>query len=112
MNYCTDIGLPPQVVLRFIRATFPPTRHCLGSSLRSFSEHLYFPIQSNPPCFSYSNLTYRVSQKKAFSECLSHSALAQSQVAGTPCVWKLIVWSFLTKTKPDQAFPSHAHGNN
>ena len=23
---------------------------------------------------------------------------------------KLIFWSFLTKTKPDQAFPSHVHG--
>ena len=54
---------------------------------------------------------YRVSQKNALLECCwSHSALAQSQVAGTPCVWKLIFWSFLTKTKPDQAFPSHVHG--
>ena len=48
---------------------------------------------------------------KVLSECCwNHSALAQSQVAGTPCVWKLIFWSFLTKTKPDQAFPSHVHG--
>ena len=65
------------------------------------SEHLHDP---NP-------LFYKVSQKNALSECCwSHSALAQSQVAGTPCVWKLIFWSFLTKTKPDQAFPSHVHG--
>ena len=28
----------------------------------------------------------------------------------TPCVWKLIFGSFLTKTKPDQAFPNHVHG--
>ena len=43
--------------------------------------------------------------KNALSEChWSHSALAQSQVTGTPCVWKLIFWSFITKTKPDQAF--------
>ena len=36
---------------------------------------------------------------------------AQSQVTGgTPCVWKLIFWSFLAKTKPDQAFASHVHG--
>ena len=56
-------------------------------------------------------IIYRVSQKNGLSECCwSHSALAQSQVAGTPCVWKLIFWSFLTKTKPDQAFPSHVHG--
>ena len=27
-----------------------------------------------------------------------------------PCVWKLIFWSFLTNTKPDQAFPNHVHG--
>ena len=32
------------------------------------------------------------------------------QVAGTPCVWKLNFWSFLTNTKPDQAFPSHVQG--
>ena len=49
-------------------------------------------------------------QKNALSECCwSHSALAQSQVAGTPCGWKLFFWSFLTKTKPDQPFPSHFH---
>ena len=34
---------------------------------------------------------------KVLSECCwNHSALAQSQVAGTPCVWKLNFWSFLT----------------
>ena len=27
-----------------------------------------------------------------------------------PCVWKLIFWSFLTNTKPDQAFQSYVHG--
>ena len=49
--------------------------------------------------------------KNALSECCwSHSALAQTQVTGTPCVWKLIFWSFLAKTKPDQAFASHVHG--
>ena len=49
--------------------------------------------------------------KNALSECCwSHSALAQSQVAGNSFVWKLIFWSFLTKTMPDQAFPSHFHG--
>ena len=37
--------------------------------------------------------------KNALSECCwSHTALAQSQVAGTPCVWKLIFLSFFTKT--------------
>ena len=55
-------------------------------------------------CLINNKHTYRVSQKNALSECCwSHSALAQSQVAGTPCVWKSICWSFLTKTKPDQA---------
>ena len=49
--------------------------------------------------------------KNALSECCwSHSALAQSQVAGTLFLWKLIFFSFLTKTKPDQAFPNHVHG--
>ena len=54
-------------------------------------------------------------QKNALSECCwSHSAInvAQSLVAGTPCVWKLIFWLFLTKPKPDQAFPSHVLGEN
>ena len=27
----------------------------------------------------------------------------------TPCVWKSIFWSFLTKTQQDQALPSHVH---
>ena len=49
--------------------------------------------------------------KNALSECCqSHSALAQSQVAVLPCVWKFIFWSFLTNTKPGQAFQSHVHG--
>ena len=48
--------------------------------------------------------------KNALSECCwSHSAMTQSQVADTPSVWKLIFWLFLTRTKPDQAFPSHFH---
>ena len=59
--------------------------------------------------FSFS--IYRVSQKNALSECCwSHSSLAQSSFAGTPCVWRLIFWSFLTKTKEDQAPPSHVNG--
>ena len=49
--------------------------------------------------------------KNTLSECCwSHSATPQSQVAGTPCVWKLNFWLFLTKAKPDQAFPSDVHG--
>ena len=49
--------------------------------------------------------------KNALLECCwSHSALAQSPFAGTPCVWRLIFWSFLTKTKQDQAPPSHVNG--
>ena len=60
--------------------------------------NIFFKIQGGVP-------------KNAFSECCwSHSALAQLQVAGIPCVRKLIFWSFLTKTKPDQAFPIHVHG--
>ena len=48
--------------------------------------------------------------KNTFLECCwSHSAMAQLQVAGTPCGRKLIFWSLLTKTKPDQAFQSHVH---
>ena len=51
------------------------------------------------------------SQKNALPECCwSHSALAQTQVTGTPCLWKLIFWSFLAKTKPNQAFASYVHG--
>ena len=49
-----------------------------------------------------------VSQNNALSECYwTHSALAQSPVADTPCVWKSIFWSFLSKTEPKQDLPSH-----
>ena len=53
---------------------------------------------------------YRVSQKNALSKCCcwTHSALAQSPVADTPCVLKSIFWSFLNTQ--DQALPSHVHG--
>ena len=56
------------------------------------------------------NYIQGIPKKNALSECCwSHSALAQLQVAGTPCVWKLTFWSFLTKTKPDQALSSHVN---
>ena len=49
--------------------------------------------------------------KNALSECCwSHSALAQSPFAGTPYVWRLIFWSFLTKIKQDQAPQRHIDG--
>ena len=45
--------------------------------------------------------------KNVLSECnWSHRTLAQSLFASTPCVWRLIFWSFLTMTKQDQAPPS------
>ena len=76
---------------------------------RLCSQHhmCFFSVLKQKEC------TYRVSQKIALSECCwRHSALAQAEVASTPCVWKLIFRLFLTKTKPDQAFPipSHVHG--
>ena len=92
MNYCTDIGLPPQVVLRFIRAAFPPTRHCLGSSLRSFSEHVHFPIQCNPSCFTYSNLTYISFNLPLCDICTGSSAVFQ--LARQP-LWTFLVWRLL-----------------
>ena len=49
--------------------------------------------------------------KNALSECCwTHSAAAQSPVANTPCVWKSILCTFLTKTKPNQALPSYEYG--
>ena len=46
--------------------------------------------------------------KNALSECCwTNSALVQSPVADTPCVWKSIFWSFLSKTEPKQDLPSH-----
>ena len=36
--------------------------------------------------------------------------LVQSQEASTPWAWKMFFWSFLTKTKQDQALPSHFDG--
>ena len=48
----------------------------------------------------------RVSQNNALSECYwTHSALAQSPVADTPCVWQSIFGSFLlrlSRIKPSQ----------
>ena len=40
----------------------------------------------------------------------THSELAQSPIANSPCVWKSIFWSFLTKIKQDPALQSHVHG--
>ena len=48
-------------------------------------------------------------KKRTFRMLLGHSTLAQSEIDSTLCVWKLFFLSFLTKTKPDQAFPSHVH---
>ena len=69
-------------------------------------------FHSKRALFTIDDWLYRVFQKNALWECCwSHSALlAQSQVASIPCVWKLIFWSFLAKTKPHRAFPSHVHG--
>ena len=59
----------------------------------------------------YANIRIQGVPKNALSECCwNHSALAQAQVNGTPCVWKLIFSSSLTKTKQDQVFPIHVHG--
>ena len=53
------------------------------------------------PAFNTSHV--QGAPKNALSECCwSHSALAQTQVPGTLCEKKLIFWSFLAKTKPDQ----------
>ena len=57
----------------------------------------------------YLDNKYRVSQKKCTFRMLLE-LLARSLFAGTPCVWRLIFWSFLTKTKQDQAPPSHVNG--
>ena len=55
--------------------------------------NIFFKIQGGVP-------------KNAFSECCwSHSALAESEVASTPCVWKLIFGCFLLRLsliKPSQ----------
>ena len=62
------------------------------------------------------NFVTLYSKKKTYTGCpkkhfhfWSHSALAQSEVASTSCVWELSFRSFLTKAKPDQAIPSHVH---
>ena len=90
---CTDIGLPPQVVLRFIRAAFPPTRHCLGSSLRSFSEHVHSPTHLaflNQILHIYFNLTL-------CDLCTGSSAVFQlaSQPLWTILVSRLLVGCLL-----------------
>ena len=45
---------------------------------------------------------FRVSQKKHFQNAVGATVHWHSEVASTPCVWKLIFRSFLTKTKPSQ----------
>ena len=72
---------------------YQPAKQELMSSTAQFNIH---------PATPY----YRVSQKNALSEwCWSHSALAQSQVSSTPCVWKLIFGRFVLRLclfKPSQ----------
>ena len=55
---------------------------------------------------------YRVSPKKALSECCwSHSALAQSPFAGTLVCLEIVFFVVsYCKTKQDQAPPSHVNG--
>ena len=42
--------------------------------------------------------------------CWSHGAQAKPPVVGTTWLWKVFFWSFLTKTRQDQALLSHVHG--
>ena len=54
---------------------------------------------------------YRVSQKNVQIECCwSQGVQAPSPVVGTTWAWKVFFWSFLNKTKQDQAPRSHVHG--
>ena len=54
---------------------------------------------------------YRVSKKTHFQNATEPTVHWHNhQLANTPYVWKSIFWSFLTKTKQDQALPSHVHG--
>ena len=95
-----SVGVITQKVCKFLR--------CLEKKWQN-QKNFPRPLVLTVP----TNIMYRVSQKNALSEsCWSHSVVAQSQVAGTLCAWKIIFWSFLTKNKPDQAFPSHFHDKN
>ena len=50
-------------------------------------------------------------KKKWQTECYwSNSARAQSPLAGSLCYWQIVFWSFVTKTKKDQALIRHVHG--
>ena len=54
---------------------------------------------------------YRVSKKTHFQNATEPMVHWHNhQLANTPYVGKSIFWSFLTKTKQDQALPSHVHG--
>ena len=56
---------------------------------------------------------YRVSQKRCTNRKLLEPrcmGFITSAVVGTTWAWKVFFWSFLTKTKQDQAPPSHVHG--
>ena len=73
----------------------------LAKDIQSWLQPLYLKVEHN------AFLIYRVSQK--MPNCWNHGAQAKWPVAGTSCVWKNDFWSFLTKTKQDQALPSHVH---
>ena len=49
-------------------------------------------------------------QKTHFQNAAGATVLAQLTFDGTPCVWRLIFWSFLTETKQDQSPPSYVNG--
>ena len=58
-------------------------------------EVFYYPIQTTP---KWPRIYIGCPKKRTILECCwSHSALAQSQVAGIPCVWKSIFWPFLLR---------------
>ena len=48
-----------------------------------------------------------VSRKSYPHNAAGAMVLVQSPEAGTPWAWKMFFWSFPTKTKQDQALPSH-----
>ena len=77
--------------------------HLSGSSRACLSSHAQTPCLCKTK-HNYHTSSQRVSQKSEFCQ-IEHLQIGVQTSSGQP-VSKIVFWSFFTKTKRDQAFPS------
>ena len=77
---------------------------------KHFPDNIFFEILTNGTLQKNCVPPQGVPKNVLIECCWSHGAQAQSPVVGTTWAWKVFFWSFLTKTKQDQAPPSHVQG--